>query len=564
MKFQIILKPIIALLILVPASATSPVNNGSRVSEAQQNPDHILFTDKFDVEPGAEAISDPVTITGLTLATDIRIKGGEYSINGGLFTDSDNTVSNNDEIRVKLQAPPEYDSVVSSVLNIDGQTHYFNVRTVSHPDSGWAKLPDIIAMIKQPSFPDRDFNITDFGAVGDGITDCSSAFASAIRACCDSGGGRVIVPAGEYYTGPVHLLSNVNLYISKDAKILFSTDPSAYLPVVYSRFEGTECYNYSPCIYAFQQKNIAVTGPGTLDAAGSFDNWWGWIRSARHDIDSLREMAEKGIPVEERVFGEGHYLRPGMIQTYRCMNVLIDSLTILNSPMWHIHPVLCTNVTVSNTTVIGHGPNNDGCNPESCTNVWIKNCFFDTGDDCIALKSGRNADGRRINIPVSKVVIQECVMRDGHGGVVIGSEVTGGANNIFAENCIMDSPNLDRALRVKTNSIRGGLIENIFLRNIEVGQVANAVIRVNFLYGEGDIASFEPVVRNVEVRNMSCRQADYGLQFIGYERSPLQDIRLINCRFDNILTPFDIQHYKNLCFDRVSINRTEYNKIWIK
>ena len=526
------------------------------------NPDPFEFNDKYDVALKTIISSELITIAGLDSAVSISILGGEYSINSGSYTSMKGTIQNSDKIRVRLYSASDYGTISTLYINIGGLSSDFNVRTIDHPDSGWANVPGILASITKPIFPARDFNIVDYGARGDGITDCTSAFNSAIKACNDSRGGRVFVPAGEFLTGTIHLLSNTNLYISDSAVIKFSTTPADYLPAVYTRYEGTECFNYSPCIYAFEQENIAITGTGTLDAQASFDNWWSWINLDDQDVSSLRKMAEDSIEVEERVFGEGHYLRPNMIQPYRCSNILIDSITVLNGPMWHIHPVLCKNITISNISVLGHGPNNDGCNPESCTNVLIRNCYFDTGDDCIAIKSGRNADGRRINVPTSNVVIQECNMKDGHGGIVIGSEISGGANQIFAENCLMDSPNLDRALRIKTNSIRGGLIENIYLRNITVGQVSNAAVRVNFYYGEGDISTFDPVVRNIEVRNMTCNKARYGVQFLGYDRAPIRNFRLINCEFNNISIPFSLKSYNNLCLDSLAINGTEYNKIW--
>ena len=174
------------------------------------------------------------------------------------------------------------------------------------------------------------------------------------------------------------------------------------------------------------------------------------------------------------------------MQPYRCQNVLIEGVTIINSPMWELHPVLCTNVTIRDVTINTHGPNNDGCDPESCRDVLIERCTFDTGDDCIALKSGRNDEGRRLGVPIENVIIRDCVMKDGHGGVVIGSEMSGGARNVFAERCRMDSPNLDRALRIKTNAVRGGLVERVYMRDVTVGQVAEALVTVNFYYEEGD------------------------------------------------------------------------------
>ena len=322
-------------------------------------------------------------------------------------------------------------------------------------DDPWAQVPEILRRIKPPVFPKRDFDITRYGALGDGRTSCTEAFRKAIAACNNAGGGRVLVPRGAFLTGAIHLKSNVNLHVSQGATIKFSTNPLEYLPPVFTRFEGTECMNYSPFVYSFEQENIAITGQGTLDGSASDENWWAWARRrpggsdalARADMTRLKELAERGVAVAERIFGERHYLRPNFIQPYRSKNVLIEGVRIINSPMWEIHPVLCTNVTIANVNINSHGPNNDGCDPESCSDVLIKNCDFNTGDDCIAIKSGRNADGRRLHVPSQNIVIQECRMRDGHGGVTIGSEISGGVRNVFAENCRMDSPQLDHGLR---------------------------------------------------------------------------------------------------------------------
>jgi polygalacturonase len=222
--------------------------------------------------------------------------------------------------------------------------------------------------------------------------------------------------------------------------------------------------------------------------------------------------------------------------------------------MWEIHPVLCTNVTVRGVRVETHGPNNDGCNPESCRDVLIEDCYFDTGDDCIALKSGRNADGRRLDTPVENVLIQNCTMRDGHGGVVIGSEISGGARNIFVRNCQMSSPNLDRALRIKTNSVRGGVVEHIYMRDVEVGEVSDAVVRVNFLYEEGDAGNFKPIVRDVEIRNVTCERSERALYLRGYADSPITNVRLVDCRFENVADESTIEHVQGLVLDHVFIN----------
>jgi len=429
---------------------------------------------------------------------------------------------------------------------------------------GWALVPEILAHIRPPVFPERDFVLTRYGAVGDGRTDCTDAFRQAIEACHRAGGGRVVVPRGTFLTGPIHLASNVNLHLDDGATVRFKQDPAAYLPVVFTRWEGVEGMNYSPFIYALGQENVAVTGSGVLDGQADENHWWPWKgrkeygwREGMPTQDEARrrlfEMAEAGVPPEQRILGEGSYLRPNFIQFYRCRNVLIEGVTIVNSPMWEIHPVLCENVTVRGVTVRSHGPNNDGCNPESCRYVLIEDCLFDTGDDCIAIKSGRNADGRRVNVPSAYIVIRNCKMRDGHGGVVIGSEISGGAHHIYAERCEMSSPNLDRALRIKTNSVRGGLIEHIYMREVEVGQVADAVIRVNFYYEEGDAGPFDPIVRHIEVRNLTSRQSPYALYLRGYARSPIRDVRLIDCTFDGVEKNLT-EHVDGLYLQNVRIN----------
>jgi polygalacturonase len=222
--------------------------------------------------------------------------------------------------------------------------------------------------------------------------------------------------------------------------------------------------------------------------------------------------------------------------------------------MWEIHPVLCTNVTVRGVRIETHGPNNDGCDPESCKDVLIEGCSFDTGDDCIALKSGRNDDGRRIGVPVENVIVRDCVMKDGHGGVVIGSEISGGARYVFAERCEMSSPNLDRALRLKTNSVRGGTIEHVYMRDVTVGEVAEAVLTVNFFYEEGDAGPYPPIVRDVEMRNVTSRKSKHALLLRGYAHDPIRDVRVVDCSFDGVAKPDVLEGVANLALRNVRIN----------
>lgn len=442
-----------------------------------------------------------------------------------------------------------------------------SARQIPDASNPWIQAEQIRKSIVKPRFPDQDFNITDYGAVGDGIKDNTKAIRDAIEGCSAKDGGRVVVSNGVYRTGPVHLKSGVNLYIDKSATLSFLTDPKHYLPAVFTRWEGMEYMGYSPLIYAFEQENVAITGQGNLDGNADRTTWWPWkgnkqwglkgFASQKEARINLFNDAENGVPPERRIYADGAYLRPPFIQPYKCRNVLIDGITIKNSPFWLIHPVLSENVIINGVTCQSLGPNSDGCDPESCKNVLIENCYFDNGDDCIALKSGRNADGRRLNTPCENVVIANCKMRAGHGGVVIGSEISGGARNIFVENCEMSSPDLDRGIRIKTNSHRGGVIENFYLRNINIGNVRDAIV-INFYYEEGDTGKFDPVVRNVVIENLYCREAQQVFKIRGYKRTPIEGLTLRNLRFEAAHKVGIIENVADLHTEELFINGQEF------
>ena len=413
---------------------------------------------------------------------------------------------------------------------------------VGEPTSQWFQVADILNRLRAPLFPTQQFVITDFGAVADGKSDCTAAIRRAI-AECHRAGGKVVVPKGEFLTGPIHLQSNVELHLDKDATLKFTTDPKAYLPVVFTRFEGMECYNYSPLIYAFEQENVAMTGEGTLDGQASDENWWQWkggkgvppgSPNQKPARDRLGKMVDENVPVQQRNFGEACFLRPSFVEFNRCRNVLIEGISIRRSPMWEIHPLLCTNVAVRGVNIESHGPNNDGCDPESCHDVLIEDCVFDTGDDCIAIKSGRNNDGRRIGLASENIIIRHCTMKDGHGGVVIGSEISGGCRNVFAEDCVMDSPNLERVLRLKSNAVRGGIIENIFMRNITVGQVKDAVLQVDFVYEEGPNGLYKPIARNIVMENIAVEKTPRVLNVVGFQGAKIEGVRIYDSTFNEV------------------------------
>ncbi|KAF2515593.1 glycoside hydrolase family 28 protein [Flavobacterium foetidum] len=440
----------------------------------------------------------------------------------------------------------------------------------------WKEMELVAKTLPKTHFQDKNYNINDFGAVADGKTLNTLAFQKAIKECASNGGGKVIVPNGKYATGPIHLESNVNLHLEDNAEILFSLNPKDY-PIVHTSWEGTELMNYSPLIYAKNKTNVAVTGKGILNGQANSTNWWiwsggkdyGWKKGIPSQNDPtnrevLVDMAEKGIPVSERVFGEGRYLRPNFIEFMDCNTVLVKDITVINSPFWILHPIRTNNMIIDGVTVNSHGPNNDGCDPEYSQNILIKNCTFNTGDDCIAIKAGRDADGRRVAIPSKNIIVQNCKMIDGHGGVVIGSEISAGVNNVFVENCVMDSPNLDRAIRIKTNSRRGGIIENIYVRNLEVGTVKECVLKLNMFYNVygSQTGNYIPVIRNVSLENVNVKNGGkYSVWAEGYKESPVENITLKNVKIQKVDSVYLLKNVKNINFINTYINEKKVETI---
>ena len=428
----------------------------------------------------------------------------------------------------------------------------------------WDMAEVIRSNIKLPVIPQRDFIITSFGAVGDGQTDCTTAIADAIAAASTAGGGRVVVPAGTFMTGPIHLESHIELHVDKEAILSFIPEPKRYLPEVFTRWEGVEFMGLSPLIYAYGKSDIAITGAGTLNGGADETHWWPWkgkwkgkFGDARFTQKQARDRlfadAESGVPPEDRLYAEGAYLRPPFIQAYNCTNVLIEDITITQSPFWLINPVLSTSVTVRGVTCRSMGPNSDGCDPESCQNVLIEDCVFDTGDDCIAIKSGRNADGRRVATASENIIVSNCEMRAGHGGVVMGSELSGGIRNVFVENCRMSSPDLERGIRIKTNAMRGGGVENLNVRQLEVGTVRDLFV-INFYYEEGENGPFTPIVHRINLHDIHCANAERVMDLRGFKHAVIRDIHLVNVKVDSAAKPSRISNVEGLAFDNVTVN----------
>jgi polygalacturonase len=462
-----------------------------------------------------------------------------------------------------MDIPIKYYALIIFLISI-------STKNIAQCKDSWTFVAAINDSIGVISFPDKEFNVMDYNAKADGLTNNTEAFKNAIDDCYKNGGGKVVIPAGKYLTEPIHLKNNVNLHLNKGAELLFSTNPNDYYPLVHTSFEGTELMNYSPLIYAYQCDNIAITGDGILNGQADISNWWPWCSKDTYgwkkgmpsqkdsgNRDALVKLAEDGVAVNERIFGNGHFLRPNFIEAFGCNKVLIEGIKIINAPFWVIHPIKCTNVIVDGVTVESHGPNNDGCDPEYSKNVIIRNCTFNTGDDCIAIKSGRDADGRRVAIKCENIVVQNCKMIDGHGGVSIGSEISAGVCNVFVENCTMDSPNLDRMLRIKTNSRRGGITENIYLRNIKVGIVKEEVLRLDMFYDVygGQVGKYLPTIRNVNLENITVKiGGKYGVYAKGYKESPISNVTLKNVIIEKTGKDYSIENIKDLKFVKTYIN----------
>lgn len=433
-------------------------------------------------------------------------------------------------------------------------------RSKKKPASVWEQADQIVASIQTTQFPKgKVYDIRDYGARAFSATQpvklAHDAINLAITVCNQEGGGTVVIPDSVYICGPITLLSNVNLHLSDGAELRFTTNPDIYYPAVLTRWEGIDCYNAHPLIYAYGAENIAITGNGVLDAQGANSNWWsmngpkfGWkpgmISQSGRDGNRatgprarLLAWGENQTPVHERVFTKEDGMRPQFVNLYRCHTVLIEGITLKNSPFWVLHPLFCNDLIVRGVKIFNDGPNGDGCDPESCNRVLIEDCEFHTGDDCIAIKSGRNADGRKWATPSQNIVVRHCRMADGHGGVVVGSEISGGYRNLFVEDCEMDSPNLDRVIRIKTNSCRSGIIENIFVRNVTVGRCKEAVLRINLNYEPNEQCQRgnNPVVRNVVLENVTCQQSQYGVILNGLDDCcNIYDITLRNCTFNGV------------------------------
>jgi polygalacturonase len=416
--------------------------------------------------------------------------------------------------------------------------------------------------ISRPTFPSRDFDIRQYGAVEGGTVKNTESIRKAVEAAAESGGGRVLVPKGAWLTGAIHLESNINLYLAKGAELLFSQDIRDYLPAVFSRHEDTECYKFSAFVYANGKRNIAITGEGTLNGQGK--PWWKWKQTNKASEALVIEMGNKDVPVQERVFDgtNGNFLRPAFFQPMNCSNVLVEGVTFLYGAFWTITPTYCDTVIVRKVRITteggyGHTPNGDGVDPSSSRNVLIEYCQFNTGDDCIAIKSGRDRDGLRVNKPTENVVVRHCFGFQGHGGIVVGSETSGGVRNVYAHDCTFNGT--DRIVRVKTARGRGGVIENMWFKHLSADTIEAEAIHVNMLYTgsrfpEQQVQNGTPRIRGLHFSDISCVYGkSYAIEVLGLPESNVKDVT-----FDSI----SIKSAKGVhCVDAQSISFKNVNVV---
>ncbi|GLF98367.1 glycoside hydrolase family 28 protein [Streptomyces yaizuensis] len=432
--------------------------------------------------------------------------------------------------------------------------------------SGWSRVPGILARIRPPRFPRRWFDITRFGAVGDGTTLNTAAIRAAVGACHRAGGGHVVVPAGRFVTGAIHLRSGVDLQVSEGGILAFSPDPADFLPAVRTRWEGTECWNYSPLIYAHGQRGVAVTGSGILDGQARRGPWESWYRTGTlqgPDQRLLRRMGSEGVPVADRVFGAGRHLRPQMIQFNRCRDVLVSDLTIVDPPMWTVHPVLSVNVTVRNITVESLLHNTDGVNPEASRLVRITGCRFNTNDDCVAVKAGRDEDGHRVGVPSEDIVVQKCDFSGRWGGVTVGSEMSGGVRNVFAEDCRINPPDfpghypVKYPVYLKASRKRGGFIDGVYVRRFTGRAVERDVLFVTMDYNNGEGGTLPVSVRNIQLSDTTIDGARAVLNLVGLETDRLRGVRLSRCDFTGVRGPDTVVFTDGLTRHQVTVNGVE-------
>ncbi|WP_418262449.1 glycoside hydrolase family 28 protein [Flavobacterium faecale] len=408
-------------------------------------------------------------------------------------------------------------------------------------------------------------NILNEGGNNKGVI-CTKAIQGAIDKASKNGGGTIFFPAGEYLTGALKLKSNITIYLDSGALLKFSENFDDYLPFVKMRYEGIVMQTFSPLFYAKDAENISIKGRGVIDGQGKA--WWNEVYRiegskvplAPTKYQTMWVEQNKGItyePYYKRTIDK-HFFRPAFFQAYECKNILIEGVTFQNSPFWTINPVFCDNVTITGITIFNpHSPNTDGINPSSCKNVRISNCHISVGDDCITIKSGRDADGRKYGRPTENVTITNCTMLSGHGGVVIGSEMSGGIKKITISNCVFDGT--DRGIRIKSARGRGGVVEEIRVDNIVMKDIKQEAIVLNLFYDkdakEEPVSERTPIFRNIHMSNITGSNINKAGAILGISEMPIQNISFSNINME-AKEGFTLSTATDVEFHDVKVNAT--------
>ena len=375
-----------------------------------------------------------------------------------------------------------------------------------------------------------------------------------IDAVAEKGGGRVSVPAGEHFSdGPILLRSNVELHLDEGAKIVFSDDPRMYLPAVQTSWEGVECLNYSPLVYAYGCTNVAITGSGTF--APKMDFWRKWFARGDGHMAATRKLYDWcsfNVPLAERDLTKlpESNVRPHLIHFNRCKDVRLEGFNIRESPFWTIHLYLCDGVVARGLDVYAHGHNNDGIDIEMTKNVLVENCRFDQGDDAIVIKSGRNHDAWRLASPSENIEVRNCVVVNGHVLLGVGSEMSGGVRNVYMHDCTLESEAM-RLFYVKTNERRGGFVEDIRMENVMAKKVRYGVMSVetDVLYQWRDFPTHEvrvTPIRNLSMKNVSVEEAERLVHILGDKRLPVDGVSLENVRVGKVHKPDLVENAVNV------------------
>jgi polygalacturonase len=415
----------------------------------------------------------------------------------------------------------------------------------------WAEADRIVATIALPRIGSGKASIADYGARSGFDHDALPAVKAALAALGDAG-GRLTIPPGDWrMDGPIHLTSRVELHVAAGAIVRFSTDPAHYLPVVFTRWEGTECWNYSPPIYAIGQEDVAITGGGTIDGQG-FEGFFQWRAKQKPDQTELRRMGAEGVPVASRVFGTGHFLRPSFVQFMSCRRVLIDGPRFINSTFWMLHLVYSDQVIVRNAMLKSDHLNSDGVDPDSSTNVLVEACVFDCGDDGVAIKAGRDQDGWRVGRAASRIVVRDCEYRGtAGGGLSIGSEMSGGVSQVYCERYRMND--IVHALYFKSNRDRGGEIRDVHIRDVTIAK-AQSVINFTTDYHGHRGGEYPTLFTDISIANVRCGEAIVGVSLAGAAKAPLGRIMLRDVVIDRAKTPLRSRFADGLVFDKVVVN----------